>query len=159
MNVGWKFEGLLFRITLRSLGRGKDIKLHFENEEFLKIKIATRKTDLWREKSKKWYTIIQIIQANKKSSKYGELKWRDMYWTLKLETLPTKFRWDYNVKKGFITYNMVPGQFSAASKFWCKSKYLYYYFIFLQSGFIESQLCARKFYILTEILILNFFTL
>jgi len=53
MNVGWKFEGLLFRITLRSLGRGKDIKLHFENEEFLKIKIATRKTDLWREKSKK----------------------------------------------------------------------------------------------------------
>ena len=32
MNVGWKFEGLLFRITLRSLGRGKDIKLHFENQ-------------------------------------------------------------------------------------------------------------------------------
>lgn len=38
MNVGWKFEGLLFRITLRSLGRGKDIKLHFEKKIFFENK-------------------------------------------------------------------------------------------------------------------------
>lgn len=82
MNVGWKFEGLLFRITLRSLGRGKDIKLHFEKKYFLKIKIAMRKPDLWREKSKKW-----LIQANKKSSKYGELKWRDMYRNTKIRNV------------------------------------------------------------------------